>query len=97
MKRAMVVKDHFTGLCYIEALQPLFVGLALDKIFSFMGYPKIMHTDNGKEFTGKVLLRIIKRYNPQVTTVTGRPRHLQEQGSVENLNRRVRQALFSYE
>jgi hypothetical protein len=56
MKWVMVVKDHFIGLCYIEALPrntPLFVGLALDKIFSFMGYPKILHTDNGKEFTGK--------------------------------------------
>jgi hypothetical protein len=39
----------------------------------------------------------MKRYNPQITTVTGLPRHPQEQGSVENLNRRVRQALFSFE
>jgi transposase InsO family protein len=56
MMRYMVVcKDHFTGLvaaARIPRKRATFVALALSEIFGQIGYPLILHTDNGKEFTG---------------------------------------------
>ena len=37
-----------------------------------LGYPKIFHTDNGKEFTAKVVLEFLLDLNPNIITVTGR-------------------------
>jgi hypothetical protein len=45
----------------------------------------IFHTDNGKEFTAKVVLEFFRDLNPNILTVTGRPRRPSDQGSVENI------------
>jgi len=48
--------------------------------------PKIFHTDNGKEFTAKVVLKALREMNLHIFTVTGRPRRPQDQGSVESMS-----------
>ena len=60
-----------------------------------IGYPKIFHTDNGKEFTAKVILEFLRRLHPDILSVTGRPRRPRDQGSVENMNKLVKRVLGS--
>jgi len=60
-----------------------------------MGYPKIFHTDNGKEFTAKQIIRFLQHLNPNILTVTGQPRCPCDQGSVENINKLVKRVLGS--
>ncbi len=43
----MTVKDHSTGLVYLDALPrktAVFVAAELEKYFCFVGYPHISHT-----------------------------------------------------
>jgi hypothetical protein len=59
MRWVMTIKDHSTGLTYLCALprkRPHLIAYKLQEIFGIIGYPKIFHTDNGKEFTAKVVL-----------------------------------------
>jgi hypothetical protein len=53
----------------------------------------IFRTDNRKEFTAKVLLEFLCNLNPNILTVTGRPRRPSDQGSVENMNKFVKRTL----
>ena len=59
MRWVVTIKDHSTGLTYLCALprkRPHLIAYKLQEIFGIIGYPKIFHTDNGKEFTAKVVL-----------------------------------------
>jgi hypothetical protein len=59
MRWLLTIKDHCTGLVYLCALprkRPKLVLYKLQEIFGSIGYPKIFHTDNGKEFTRKLIL-----------------------------------------
>ncbi len=74
MRWIMTVKDHTTGFLFICALphKPTdFVACKLQEFFVVIGYPIIFHTDNGKEFTAKVILRFLHQLNPNIITVTG--------------------------
>ena len=98
MRWIMTVKDHATGFVYICALprkRPSLVAYKLQEYFGVIGYPIIFHTDNGKEFTAKVILRFLRQLNPNIITVTGRPRRPNDQGSVESMNKLVKRALNS--
>ncbi len=71
----MTLKDHATGLTYICALpreHAHLVAYKLQEIFGLIGYPKIFHTDNGKEFTAKCVLEFLRHLNPNILAVTGR-------------------------
>ncbi len=84
-----MIKDHAIGLFYLCALprkHPNLVAYKLQKIFGIIGFPKIFHIDNGKEFTTKVVLKFLCRMNPNIISVTGRPRHPSDQGLVEGMN-----------
>jgi transposase InsO family protein len=88
MRWVMTIKDHATGLTYLCALprkRPHLVVYKLQEIFGIIGYPKIFHTDNGKEFTAKVVLKALREMNPHIYAVTSRPRCPSDQGSVETL------------
>ncbi len=92
----MTIKDHTTGLTYLCALprkRPHFIAYKLQEIFGIIGYPKIFHADNGKEFTAKVVLKAPHEMNPHVYAVTGRPRCPQDQGSVESMNKFMKRIL----
>jgi hypothetical protein len=54
-----------------------------------------LHTDNGKEFIATVVVDLLKESNPNCLIVTGRPRTLRDQGSVESANKIVQQVLKS--
>jgi hypothetical protein len=59
MHWVLVIKDHATGLVYLCALprkRPNLVAYKLQEIFGITGFPKIFYTDNGKDFTAKVVL-----------------------------------------
>lgn len=55
------------------------------KIFFTVGAPKILQSDNGKEFVAGVIEELVKLW-PHCIIVHGRPRHPQTQGSVERAN-----------
>ena len=61
----------------------------------FIGYPKKFHADNGKEFTAKCVLQLLRNLNPNILTVTGCLRRPRDQGSVKNVNKLVKRILGS--
>ena len=96
MRWVMSLKDHASKLTYISALprkRPKLVAYKLQEIFGLIGYPKIFHTDNGKEFTAKLILELLRQLNRNILAVTGRPRRLRDQGSVENASAMVKRVL----
>jgi hypothetical protein len=61
MRWIVTVKDHATGFTYVSAIPrktARFVAHRLQEVFGLIGYPSIFHTDNGKEFTARSILRI---------------------------------------
>jgi transposase InsO family protein len=64
------------------------VAVKLIDIFSIMGAPKLLHSDNGKEFANKIV-REVCRIWPACRLIHGKPRHSQSQGSVERCNRDI--------
>ena len=52
------------------------------------GNPHILQSDNGREFSNKVVKKITEIW-PGCKLVHGKPRHSQSQGSVERANRDV--------
>ena len=96
----MTIKDHATGITYIKSLpkkKAKYVAHELDHIFGFIGYPTIFHTDNGKEFVANVIIQMLKENNPNILTVTGRPRTPRDQGSVESMNKLIKRVLSCIE
>ena len=90
MKWIVTCKDHFTGYTGffpIPAKEARYVVHTLEQFFALIGYPKVFHTDNGTEFTAKSILEFLKSHNPNIVSVTGRPRTPSDQGSVENMNK----------
>jgi len=58
----LTLKDHATSLVYLCALprkRANLIAYKLQEIFGIIGYPMIFHTDNGKEFTAKVVLEFL--------------------------------------
>jgi hypothetical protein len=98
MRWVVTIKDHCTGLVYLYALprkHPKLAAFKLQEIFGSISYPKIIHTDNKKEFAGKLILQFLCNLNPNILTVTGRPWQPSDQGSVENMNQIVKRILGS--
>ena len=96
MKWIMTLKDHFTKLVYIKALpqkRMMFVASELNHIFGLIGFPTVFHTDNGQEVSGVDCIQMIRSWNPNCVTVTGRPRTPTDQGSVENMNKQIGKVL----
>ncbi len=86
----MTLKGHASALVYLCALprkQANLITNKLQEIFGIIGYPKIFHTDNGKDFTAKDVLKFLPDLNQNILMVTGRPRHPSYQGSVESMNK----------
>ena len=77
MRWILTLKDHATSLVYLCALprkRANLIAYKLQEIFGIIGYPMIFHTDNGKEFTAKVVLEFLRDLNHNILAVTGRPR-----------------------
>ncbi len=95
MRWVMTLMDHATGLTHICALprkRPNLVSYQLQEIFGLIGYPKNFHTDNGKEFTAKLIMEFLRQLNPNIIAVTGQAQRPRDQGSVENVNALVKRS-----
>lgn len=94
-KWLMNYQDHATKFLHLRPLQSkraVEVALELLKIFLEFGAPFILQSDNGKEFTARVIEEIVKLW-PECTIVHGSPRRPQTQGSVERSNQDVENML----
>ena len=64
------------------------VAYQLVDIFCLQGAPSILQSDNGREFTNKLIQNVLELW-PECHLVHGKPCHSQSQGSVERANRDV--------
>jgi len=48
------------------------------KVFAYLGLPKILQSDNGREFTSTLIAILVRNWPGEVTIVNGRPRHPQK-------------------
>ena len=89
-------QDHFTKFSILKALrskETTEVSHHLYDIFTLIGAPKILQSDNGNEFVGAPLKNMMKTFWPGTELVHGSPRHPQSQGSVEKANGDVKRML----
>ena len=94
MRWIMTMKDHSTSLkAVFTSKHAKYIAYKLDKYFGLVGYPTIFRTDNGNEFTAKVVVNMLKNINPSILTVTGQPRTPRDQGSIERANKNVKRML----
>ena len=97
-KWIMVYQDHLTKFCVLRALtskRASEVAYHLMDIFVLLGATTILHSDNGSEFTSKVISEL-KDLWPDLTIVHGKPRHPQSQGSVERANGDIKDMLVAW-
>ena len=89
-------QDHFTKFSVLKALrskETTEVSHQLYGIFTIIGAPKILQSDNGNEFIGAPLKKMMRTFWPDTKLVHGSPRHPQSQGSVEKANGDVKKML----
>ncbi|CAF3436338.1 unnamed protein product [Rotaria socialis] len=94
----MHAKDHFTKFTWLYALpskEAIHVANNLRNMFYTFGPPKILQSDNGKEFVAKIILDLKINW-PDLIIINRRPRHPQSQGLVERSNAVVQQMLGKY-
>ncbi|CAJ0935416.1 unnamed protein product, partial [Mesorhabditis belari] len=65
-------------------------------IFGIFGPPKILHSDNGREFVNKWIDELVNVWG-HCKVVRGQPRHSQSQGSVERANADIENILCTYQ
>ncbi|CAJ0916122.1 unnamed protein product, partial [Mesorhabditis belari] len=65
-------------------------------IFGTFGSPRILQTDNGREFANKHLEDTVTQW-PGCKIVHGKPRHLQSQGSVERANADIEDIISAHQ
>ena len=91
-------QDHFTKFCLLKPLtskRATAIAAELVNIFTIFGAPRILQSDNGREFVGCVIEEL-KVMWPDLTIVHGKPRHPQSQGSVERANGDVEDMLRAW-
>ena len=71
------------------------VAYQLMDIFCVFGAPFILHSDNGREFTNKIIENLAYMW-PGMNLENGKPRHSQRQESVERSNQDVRDMLVAW-
>ena len=64
-----------------------------NQVFAFLGTPRILHSDNGREFVNEIVQNLVKQWPGTVTIVNGRPRNPRCQGLVEQGNISVEKLL----
>ena len=70
-----VPKPHKTAKDVVQAPQK--------HVFPVIVFPSIIHRDNGREFVNKLIQEIVLIWSGQVQLFSGRPRHPQSQGLIE--------------
>ena len=95
-KYIMVVRDHFTRFIILRPLQGKFarlVAMELAHVFSIIGFPLIIQTDNGGEFVAEEVIRELNLITPYAHAVKGRSRTPRDQGSVEVANKMIKRII----
>ena len=85
------VKDHFTRFSWaypITSKKTNIVALKLFELFTEIGPPTILQSDNGREFTSNVIKDLSNLWN-NVKIINGRPRYPQSQGLIERSNSEI--------
>ena len=91
-----VFQDHLTKYVILKPLvnkQVSSIITVLIDIFTTIGCPKILQSDNGNEFNFE---DEIGKIWPDIKIIKGRPRHPQSQGSIERANQDIQQMLRCY-
>ncbi len=91
----MNYQDHFTKFCILRPLKTKTaaeVAYQLLDIFTILGAPVILQSDNGRKFVAKVIQELVDMWTG-VKIVHGRARHPQSQGSVERCNQDIKQLI----
>jgi transposase InsO family protein len=94
-KFIMNYQDHFTKFCILRPLKTKTaaeVAYQLLDIFTILGAPVILQSDNGREFVAKVIQELVDMWTG-IKIVHGRARHPQSQGSVERCNQDIKQLI----
>lgn len=64
-----------------------------NEVFAYLGTPRILHSDNGREFVNEIVHTLVKQWPGNTTTVNGRPQNPKCQGLVEQGNHTVQKLL----
>ena len=91
-----MLQDHLTKFVNLRALKSKRaeeVAYHLLHIFADKGAPRILQTDNGREFANSLITGLLDMW-PECRLVHGKPRHSQSQGSVERANRDIQVLLY---
>ncbi|KHJ41552.1 hypothetical protein D918_08404 [Trichuris suis] len=64
-------------------------------MFTLLGAPSILQSDDGREFANKVVTSL-KQHWPSLKIAHGKPRHSQSQGSVERANQDIENMLCTW-
>ncbi|GFQ84750.1 KRAB-A domain-containing protein 2 [Trichonephila clavata] len=94
----MVYHDHLTKFVILKSLtskRAEEVAYNLVVIFTLLGVPSILQSDNGKEFANNVVTSL-KKFWPTLKIVHRKPRHSQNQGSVERANQYIENMLCTW-
>lgn len=97
-KFIMVYQDHLTKFVVLSALKSKRaeeVAYKLVDIFTLLGAPTILQSDNGREFANNVVSSL-KEYWPTLKIVHGKPRHSQSQGNVKRANQDIENMLCAW-
>lgn len=92
----LVVIDCFSKFIYLRTFKQkegLNVASELQRIFMQDGPPKILQSDNGKEFRNEDVQRVCAKFN--VEQRFGREYKPQSQGQVERTNRTIKNAIYA--
>ena len=84
-----VVLRHIKRKTAEEVVNQLF------DIFCLLGSPHILQSDNDREFKNVDLARMVRELWSRCRIVHGKPRHPQSQGSVERVNKEIKNVLGS--
>ncbi|CAK1580028.1 unnamed protein product [Parnassius mnemosyne] len=97
-KFIMVYQDHLTKFVVLKPLKTKRaeeVAHTLLDIFTILGAPAIIQSDNGREFSNRIIDHL-KTYWPTLKIIHGKPRHSQSQGSVERANQDIENMLTTW-
>ncbi|CAK1589526.1 unnamed protein product [Parnassius mnemosyne] len=97
-KFIMVYQDHLTKFVVLKPLKTKRaeeVAHTLLDIFTLLGAPAILQSDNGREFSNRIIENL-KTYWPTLKIIHGKPRHSQSQGSVERANQDIENMLTTW-
>ena len=79
----------------MKSKEAINVAAFLYSIFTQFGSPAILQSDNGKEFTAKIICDLVNMW-PGMIIINGHPHHPQSQGLVEKGNDILQTKLSSW-